>query len=225
MSAAGKSTAVVSLGISCQSARQIRTHTELISSLLGEPVEHTSHFFDGLVTPPLGLAKLLDDGFPLFSRESLEDGPGHPTWQPYGIRFLHHFRGEEGVADIDAYFDNEVSRFTYLRRRFLQLRDAENLLFVISNSQNNLDEVAQETAMETIEFDQGQLETLKGSLARFFGRHWPLVVVTHEERVQDVSHDALHILQPDSTEWTGDKQQWADVFRRHLTLHESARFV
>ncbi|MDX5592940.1 hypothetical protein [Pseudovibrio sp. SPO723] len=225
MSAAGQNTAVVSLGISCQSARQIRTHVELISSLIGEPVQHVSHFFDGLITPPEGLAKLLDDGFPLFTREQIEEGAGHPTWHPYGIRFFHHFRGEDGIADVNRYFENETSRFSYLKNRFLELRNAQHLLFVLSNSQNNLDEVAEETELGPFHFEQRHLEELKASLRAFFAKDCDLLVVSHEEKVVDVEYDHLHILEPDSSEWTGDKRQWAEVFRKHLTIHETLNFV
>ncbi|MBO0345829.1 hypothetical protein J0X15_11415 [Roseibium sp. CAU 1637] len=217
MSAGSDTTAIVSLGMSCQSARQIRTSIEVLSEVLAQAFQPERHFFDGLVAPVAGLAQLFEDGFPLFDRVAIVDGPGHPTWNPYEIRFLHHFRPEpEAAADIDGWFENELSRFTHLRAKFERLRQRERLIFVISNSQNNLDLVARDTGIEKLDFDADELKRLQVAVDGFFGRACEYLVVSHPERHGGTELPELRILQADDSEWTGDKRQWRELFRDYL---------
>ncbi len=216
MSASQGSAVIASLGMSCQSARQIRDNLDVISRRLNGEAAHDSQFFDGLIAPPVGLAKLFEDGFPLFSREDLDEGPGHPTWRPYGVRFLHHFREGEGAADIDRYFERDLSRFTYLREKFMRLKRARRLVFVLSNTQNNLDLVARETKLERISFDAAEVLRLQTAVQEFLGRACEFITVTSHERRGDLPSERVHILKPDDSEWTGDKRQWRAVFERSL---------
>lgn len=216
MSAGSSHTAIVSLGMSCQSARQIRTSMDVLGAALGETIERERHFFDGLIAPVGGMAALFEDGFPVFDRERIEPGPGHPTWQPYAIRFLHHFRAEGGAADIDAHFDEEQSRFSYLREKFARLSDRRRVVFVISNSQNNLAEVARETEIGSIAFDQGELARLQTAVDRFLGRPCEYLVASYPDRHGGIAHPQLTILQPDGSEWTGDKAQWRALFNDYF---------
>lgn len=202
--------------MSCQSSRQIRTSLDVLSAMLEEPFERERHFFDGLIAPVDGMAALFEDEFPLFARDQIDPGPGHPTWQPYGVRFLHHFRKDDEDADINAYFDEERSRFGYLRQKFAELSDRRRIVFVISNSQNNLAEVAQETEMGSIAFDAGELNRLQTAVDRFLGRRCEYLVVSYPDRHGGITHPQLKVLQPDDTEWTGDKAQWRALFQEYL---------
>lgn len=224
MSAGSPSTAFVSLGMSCQSARQIRTSVEVLSAALGEPVEPERHFFDGLISPIAGLAQLFEDGFPIFSREQIVPGPGHPTWQPYGLRFLHHFR-DETAADIDKHFEEDLSRFTYLRNKFCALKDRPRVVFVISNSQNNLIEVAEETAIDRIDFDHAELVRLQAAVDAFFARKFEYLIVSHPDRHGHVRLPTLKIMKADDSDWTGDKAQWRALFMDYLMQPELPPFA
>lgn len=217
MSAGSETTAIISLGMSCQSARQIRSSLEILSAALGEELVPERHFFDGLISPVDGLARLFEDGFPLFRREDIAAGPGHPTWQPYGIRFLHHFRPEpESPADIDGWFDHDLSRFRHLRGKFEALGARRRLVFVISNTQNNLDLVARQVCLETLHFDLQELTRLQQAVDGFFGRSCEYLVVAHPERHGGADLPELTVLEADDSEWTGDKAQWRALFRRYL---------
>ncbi len=217
MSAGSETTAIISLGISCQSARQIRSSIEILSDALGETFEPERHFFDGLISPVAGLASLFEDGFPLFTREDIIPGPGHPTWKPYGLRFLHHFRSEPGgVPDIDRHFAEDLSRFSYLRSKFVKLAQRQRIVFVISNSQNNLDEVARQTGLEDLQFRKSELERLQRAVDRFFDRSCEYLIVSHAERHGDVDLPELTIMETDDSEWTGDKTQWRALFQSYL---------
>ncbi|EFO34556.1 conserved hypothetical protein [Roseibium sp. TrichSKD4] len=217
MSAQSGATAIVSLGMSCQSSRQIRTHVETFSSILGEEFEPERHFFDGLISPISGLADLFDDGFQLFTRDAIQPGPGFPTWEPYGIRFLHHFRETDSSPEIDRFFEREKSKFSHLREKFVGLSEAERLIFVISNSQNNLSDVALESRMPCIEFKQSQLERLMKAVDTFLDKRCEYLVVSHPERHGGLPDEAIHIMKADETEWTGDKTQWRALFQSYLS--------
>lgn len=184
---------------------------------LGETIEPERHFFDGLISPVAGMTQLFNDGFPLFAREDIAPGPGHPTWMPYGIRFLHHFRAEPGgLADIDRYFDQDLSRFTHLRQKFHRLRERRRVVFVISNSQNNLTDVARETLIATLHYKQSELEELQSAVDAFLARPCEYLVVSHPDRHGGVALPNLTILEADDSEWTGDKKQWRALFNRYL---------
>ena len=225
MSAGSSHTAIVSLGMSCQSARQIRTGMDVLGAALGETFERERHFFDGLIAPVSGMAALFEDGFPVFTRKRIEPGPGHPTWQPYGIRFLHHFREEGEDADIDACFDEELSRFSHMREKFARLSDRRRVVFVISNSQNNLAEVAQETEMGSIAFDAGELARLQAAVDRFLDRPCEYLVVSYPDRHGGIAHPQLTVLRPDDSEWTGDKAQWHALFQAYFARPQRLPFA
>ncbi|WP_417666576.1 hypothetical protein [Roseibium sp.] len=217
MSAGSPNIAIVSLGMSCQSARQIRSSIEIMSDALQEEIVPERHFFDGLISPVAGMAQLFEDGFPIFARKDIAPGPGHPTWQPYGIRFLHHFRAEpEAEADIDAHFEEDLSRFSYLRSKFIALKKRPRIVFVISNSQNNLDEVARDTGIERLHFDKGELLRLQKAVDGFLDRPCEYLVVSHPKRHGGVGLPHLAILEADESEWTGDKKQWRRLFHRYM---------
>ncbi len=216
VSAGSSHTAIVSLGMSCQSSRQIRTSLDTLSTALGETFERERHFFDGLIAPVDGMAALFEDDFPLFQRDQIEPGPGHPTWQPYGIRFLHHFRTDDEDADIDAHFDEERSRFGYMREKLADLANRRRVVFVISNSQNNLAEVAAETGMGSIAFKTGELNRLQTAVDRFLGRSCEYLVVSYPDRHGGITHPELTVLRPDDSEWTGDKAQWRALFQDYF---------
>ncbi|MTI00649.1 hypothetical protein [Roseibium sp. RKSG952] len=216
MSAGGENTAIVSLGMSCQSARQIRTSIDVLSAALGEQVKPNRSFFDGLIAPIGGMCRLFEDGFPIFSREQILPGPGEPTWQPYGIRFLHHFRDEAGTADVLVHFEENLSRFSYLRQKFLRLRDRARVIFVVSNTQNNLPDVAQKTDIPAIAFSDRELERLQRAVDGFMGRSCEYLIVSYPSRYKGRSLPDLHLLAPDDSEWTGDKTQWRALFKRYF---------
>ncbi|WP_150524690.1 hypothetical protein [Roseibium sediminis] len=216
MSAQSGSTAIVSLGMSCQSSRQIRTHVDTFSGLLDQTFEPTRHFFDGLISPISGLADLFCDGFQLFTRDSIRPGPGCPTWMPYGIRFLHHFREADMPPDIDRFFEREHSKFGYLREKFIGLSEVERVIFVISNSQNNLSDVAFETEMACIKFNQSQLERLMKAVDNFLDRQCEYLIVSHPDRHGGVLDENIHVMKADESEWTGDKTQWRALFQSYF---------
>jgi hypothetical protein len=217
MSAVSENTAFISLGMSCQSASQIRKGAEVMSEALGETVEPDRHFFDGLISPVAGLAQLFEDGFPMFDRAALERDPDHPVWKPYGLRFLHHFRGEDGIPDIDRYYSEDLSRFSYLREKFLSLVETPRIVFVISNSQNNLDQVADETGLERLDFDNAELDRLQSAVDGFFGRPHEYLVVSHWQRHGGIRRPDMWILDADDSDWNGDKSQWRALFAEYLS--------
>ncbi|GAA0779017.1 hypothetical protein E1180_19275 [Roseibium denhamense] len=216
MSIGDSQTAIISLGISCQSARQIRDCRQSVSGLLGADLQPERHFFDGLISPLGGLAQLFADGFPMFERDSLTAGPGHPTWNPYGFRFLHHFRDAFGRIDLEGSYRHEHGRFSHLKTKFDALRSRARIVFVISNSQNNLDEVGVETGVAGFDFRSGGIDHLQRAVDAYLGRSCEFLIVSYPERCGDLRHPNLYLLTRDQTEWVGDKAQWRAVFSAFL---------
>lgn len=216
MSAEGHSTAIVSLGISCQSARQIRTHAEEIGHQLGENIQPARHFFDGLIAPVPGVARLFEDGFPLFGPGNIRMGPHHPVWHPYDIHFLHHFRDEAGAVDIAGRMSEELSRFGHMRGKLQRLSRFERLVFVLSNSQNNLTMVQEETGLTDLHFEASAVGRLRHAVEQYLGRPCEFILVSLDGRHAGDLADEVHVLSPDDSEWTGDKGQWRALLLERL---------
>jgi hypothetical protein len=214
MSLLGARTAVVSLGASCQTARQIRLHAGLLSERLGEPLSPRSFPLDWMFAPPDAAARLLR------SEVRVPEHPGElqvvqtPFWARHGV-WLWHDPVDEPLAALQE-------RMRRRWERFLALRGLRRRVFVLSNTQNNLDRVA-EIAPQRLDFrlDARRMAAVRDALHALFGAEGTeLVFVAYAARVMPDAARAgmnLAILEPDRTNHEGDDAQWRQVFERFVT--------
>jgi hypothetical protein len=208
MSLIGAETAVVSLGASCQTARQIRLHQALLSERLGDALLPQSLPFDWIFAPPAAAARLL--------RGPVRVPPGpaellvtqQPFWLRHGVWLWHDPLEAEG--DFAAMQDRQARRWA----RFLALRALRRRVFVVSVTQNNLDGVAN-AAPQSLDFrlTRARMRALADAVTEVFGPEGnSLVFLAYADRLAPDALAAgfpLAVLERDGTDHEGSDVQWA----------------
>jgi len=90
---------------------------------------------------------------------------------------------------------------------------------VISNTQNNLDQVAQATGTISDRIAAADIVDLCAATDRFFAAASEYVVVSYADRLDkavDRKNIKTYQLVRDTSDWQGDITQWAGVFRDYL---------
>jgi len=207
---------MVSLGLSCQTTHQLRRlvsseqDTEFCPELLAP-----SGPFDWLICPPASTIDLLKKRIPKFSKNSIQLRNGRPYWGEFNIYFWHNFlvTDQSGrYVDIEATFEKELERWSYLSDQFAALDPAETM-FVISNTQNNLEtEVFDESEHDQYHFTGAEPGALSRSLAEYFHTEEDkihLEIVTRQDRSSGLNPGkTVSFLPLDQNEWKGSKQSW-----------------
>ena len=211
MSAMAARTAIVSLGCSCQTAIQINSHIEALSSVIGEPLMRASLPFDWLIAPPASVAGWLANGnkFPESHCEIVQ----HPNffWPRYGLHFWHEFtRG--GEAALAETFHQTSQKFAHTSAKLERACRAQRRLFVMSNTQNNLDVVRAVSPLMDFTFTAASLHSVVESVnGRFPGDNSFLFLSRSDRATVDCLQCGLDVrlLAPDSSDVSGDPAQWA----------------
>ena len=211
MSIIGSRVAVVSLGASCQTARQIRLHHALLSARLGDAMVPASLPLDWMFAPPSAAARLLRGPV------RVPDGVGElvpaqrPFWPRHGAWLWHD--------EIPGPDDFAAMRARMARRwdRMLALRGLERRVFVVSNTQNNLAKV-EAIAPQRLDFrlTAQRMRAVADAVSAVFGPAGnELLFVAYASRLGRDARDAgfpLVVLEPDATDHEGDAAQWGAAF-------------
>lgn len=217
MSAFGQQTAIISLGVSCQTAWQIDRHIDLLSTLTGEPLTRATGPFDWLIMPPRSFASWMRAGgrFP--------DHPGeivvHPNfyWPAHNLHFWHEFTRDDVVA-LDETFDETRAKFSYLLDRFAGLKRFRRCLFFVSNTQSNLDEVTRVSPSMDFDFSSAAMAALTRAVSDTLGLAGEVHFVTdrHGAGADPDPAFRIHRLDGHNPHVLGDDDAWSAVFREAL---------
>lgn len=224
MSLLGVKTAVVSLGMSCQSSYQIELHAKLIGRLCGDSAAKASRFpFDNIICPPRSAMRMLCvDRFHPESIDDLTVSGGGGYWGEMDAHYWHEcgpIRSSLSLRKImnpQKSFERLVTKYAHTARKFRQLSKTQRLVFVISNSQNNLDMVARTIGDFDFVLKLNEVDALAERADAYFGRPCEYVIATYSDRATGQSRRSnvsVHHLSPDGSEWRGDPAQWEAVFR------------
>jgi len=215
MSLIGARTAVVSLGVSCQTARQIRRNQALLSTRLGDALQPLSLPLDWMFVPPDAMARLLRSAIRVPPQRGELIAAEQPFWARHGIWLWH-----DPVAN-DADFTALQARQTRRWVRFDALGALDRRVFVVSNTQNNLNAVARK-APQRLDFrlTRQRMTAIAEALAHIFprGRN-DLLFVAYAARLGPDAAQAgfpLVVLDPDKTDHEGDDRQWTAAFTARL---------
>jgi hypothetical protein len=221
-----KQTAFVSLGSSCQTKYQIRELREHLQSLSDEPANTTGFPFDWLVTPLDALCNILEseNGFPELSRDVLAHEPREAFGTPVrhkkmNFMFWHDFLQDKKV-NIDDTIDEASSKYQYLWEKFLALSSFGKRVFLLSNTLNNLDQIATLYRL-SFAFHSPQLMRLKNALDRTFpaGEN-KLIVLTYPDRiVGELPSEAVCrviAITRDSSRWEGNTAAWGEALKQAM---------
>jgi len=204
--------AVVSVGVSCQATHQIENHATLIGELVGGKPKHVSAPFDWIICPARSAAGMIRDWrfHPSDPAELIDDQ--EPYWPQRHCWFWH-----------DAEFlrtGDFLPRRDHLADNFDRLRQVERTIFILSNTQTNLDTFARSVRhpME-FAFTDEDLDTVEAALKSRFpnGELW-IVAQKGRHALQRRRHDP-RVIEFDfhASEWKGDYAQWSAALRRMLT--------
>ncbi len=218
MSAIGDRTAVVSLGVSCQTAWQINRHVGLLSRLAGEALRRVSTPFDWLIMPPGAFVSWMEAGarFPASPDEIVV----HPNfrWPRHNLHFWHEFT-QDGVPALHATFARTRAKFDHLLDRLAAIRTRERRLFFVSNTQGNLDEVERVSPTLDFAFTQDAMGRLERAVRTAFGQDSEVHFVARADRL-DLAGNAtgfnVHVLEPGASDVFGSDADWEAVFRAAL---------
>jgi hypothetical protein len=225
MSIVGDRVAVVSLGSSCQSAHQIKQNAGLLSALTGDELTPKRFPFDWVICPAARAAEWIRSG-DRFPQSPLELSPykqgGTFCWKKRGMFFWHDFR-QQGVIDIEATFGPTRDKYARFFNSFDDLRNRERIVFVISNTQNNLVSVLGDDYQKgSFAFTPGNMRAVKQSAETALGRPCEMLVVTYGERsvptLENSADERMTVarIEPDDSEWKGDDAAWRVLFQRYF---------
>jgi hypothetical protein len=228
MSVIGDKAAVVSLGMSCQSGEQIRGHAELIARMMGDPTMRiATSVFDNIICRPASAVRLLEAAaFYPADASALTPSQG-AYWRDFDVYFWHEFRLHK--RHVLEYLLRRVNRkrayrelsgkYEHLAARFRSLRSRERLVFVISNTQNNLADYALETGISEV-LDAAEVELLCDACDAYMGKPCEYILASYDDRLTGTLNRPRlrrYALTKDDSPWKGDPGQWEWVFGSYFS--------
>ncbi|TAM95935.1 MAG: hypothetical protein EPN45_21960 [Rhizobiaceae bacterium] len=225
MSVVGEKLAVVSLGSSCQSAHQIKQNAAMLSALAGDELTPKRFPFDWVICPVARTGEWIrsSDRFPQSPMELSpykQDGTFH--WKKQGMFFWHDFRQQKAV-DVEGTFSLTRDKYDRFFNSFDDLRKRERVIFVVSNTQNNLVSVLGDDYQKgCFTFTPENTRAVKQSAEVALGKPCELLVVTYDERsvpaLESLPEERMTIarIRPDDSEWKGDDATWSALFQRYF---------
>ena len=214
MSAIGDRIAVVSLGLSCQTSRQIDGHVPLLRQLTGdESLEKASLPFDWLISTTRGLVGLIEEGsfFPE-THEGFCADQGRLRLKAHDILYWHESRLFARAGD--PRFENSKAKFHYTSARFQQIAKLDRVVAVMSDTQPNLPWKEERWKIRLTDTSLAEAEEARNAFAKFLGRPVDLLMVSRNPQPlfsarPDFAH--YHMI-PEKDGWAGNGREWAAVF-------------
>lgn len=213
LSIMGDQSAVVSLGISCQTYYQIRENVDVVREELGDASLIPQAFpLDGLICPPYEASALILGGSRFPSEHDVTQ-ESIPRWRGRNIVFPHAFKGADNRYAVGETYGEVKQKFVARWRRFDRLTSVKYLLFVVSNTQNELGRQCGEYGLPKPTLRASEVNLLSRSLKEKFGNHASLLAITREDLfVSDAydNHFDLHFHTEDESGWQGDSSPWRE---------------
>jgi hypothetical protein len=223
MSLRGTGTAFISIGIACQTARQLYENRRHLSSLVGEPLEYGSSFFNWLMVSADEVPRLLERMTAPIEAGSIGLPAGEKVPVLLGYRAWMFHDGPNATITRSR-LRQLVAKYEHLRQNFLDLCARRTRHFVLCNAQNNLaTEHPHLSDSMTIAFDDTLIARTRAAVDRLFptGRN-RLLVVARADRLERPMRRRVRVPAADATEWEGDGTAWAAVLSRHLRAEQGA---
>jgi len=217
MSLQGEKTSFISIGLACQASMQLYENRQHVSSLVCEPLEYRSSFFNWLMISADEIPRLLErmktpievGSFGLPAGEKVPVLIGYRTWMfhdgpnyKYTVKKLHEL----------------AAKYEHLRQNFLDLCARPIRHFVLSNPQNNLAPVHPHLSDDMIiTFDDKLVSSIKTTVDKLFpaGENH-LLIVGRSDRLDHPMNQPVRVPPVDETMWEGDPAAWASILEVHL---------
>lgn len=224
MSLGGKGTAFISIGLACQASLQLYHNRQHLSSLVGEPLDYRSSFFNWLMVSADEIPRLLERMTAPIEAGSIGLPAGEKVPVLLGYRaWLFHDGPNSKITRKK--FRQLVAKYEHLRQNFLDLCSRRTRHFVLCNAQNNLaTEHPHLSDSMTITFDDKLIGQTRAAVDRLFpaGRN-RLLIVGRADRLQRPMRRRVRVPATDSTLWEGDTAAWTAVLSRHLAARHTGK--
>lgn len=206
----GRRTAIIPLGVSCQTAHQIERAAPHIAEETGEIFTPESTPFDWRIVGVAGLGAMLLENNPYPASADELVGTKRPYWAKHRCHFWHDGAGN---------FAEFTAKQAHLWNNWRWIGCYERKVFVLSNTQNNLAEKSRTVGGFDYLIDPLELVMLASILAGLFERP-ELHVVTRKDLVTDLAQLApvarglkgvrlgVHLIETDASSWHGDDRLW-----------------
>ena len=201
-----------SVGVSCQATHQMENQLALIGELAGGALRRFRTPFDWIVCPARGAARMIqawrfhpDD----VSELSLDDEA--PYWSWAECWFWHD------AAHLQA--GDFVARQAHFTTNFARLRQMRRQVFILSNTQTNLDRIKQSVRRPLdYDFNDEDVEAVESALQAQFpnAELWVMALKGRHVLKRRKDHPRTIEFAPHSGKWKGDFEQWEAAFRRML---------
>jgi hypothetical protein len=136
--------------------------------------------------------------------------------------FWHDFRQQKAV-DVEGTFSLTRDKYDRFFNSFDDLRKRERVIFVVSNTQNNLVSVlGGDYQKGGFTFTPENTRAVKQSAEDALGKPCELLVVTYDERsvpaLESLPEERMTVarIRPDDSEWKGDDATWSALFQRYF---------
>ncbi|MDQ0474810.1 hypothetical protein [Labrys wisconsinensis] len=203
--------AVVSLGVSCQTAYQIRRHERLIAAALkDQDLAWQSSFFSNLIAPASAVVSLFSSGGAAEVLGEDIELSRRARWKAHGLFFWHDR------------FDRELlsSKYTYLLNKTIRLlRSVNNIVFIVSNTQNNLLELSREIETMDPRIHEHDASEMVEVVTNFFGDKCRFLFVVNPDigHVPHILGKARgYVIEHDTGAWYGNTVAWQLILRQFL---------
>ncbi len=196
--------AIMSVGMSCQVAYQLREQAPAIAALAGVALEVHATPFDWIICGPAGVATMLADGVTL-PRDPCELEARHKPYWPARCCWFWHVKG--AITD----HANGLARAIQCEGRLEMVHQAQRRIFFLANTQRNLVEQSKSFGGFSVPLCAGDVEGLASALQARFGAH-ELYVVTHAGKHDMGGRPGVFEFAPGGGQWQGDRKQWGRIF-------------
>ncbi|MFO1085259.1 MAG: hypothetical protein U1E21_11885 [Reyranellaceae bacterium] len=219
----GQRTAFISIGLSCQPALQLYRNREHLASLVGEPLEYSSSFFNWLMLSADEIPRLMERMTAPIEASSigLPAGVKVPVLVGYRAWLFHDGPNTKITRKKHRLL---VAKYEHLRQKFLDLCSQRTRHFVLCNAQNNLVSVHPHLSdAMSMTFDDALIAATRTTIDRLFPGKNRLLVVGRADRLRRPMRRRVRVPATDGTEWEGDTAAWAKLLSSHMSRAPAAR--
>ncbi|MEM9349608.1 MAG: hypothetical protein AAGA47_05060 [Pseudomonadota bacterium] len=212
--------AIISVGMSPQTAHQIELNKPLLDEMMGETGHARRMPFDTMIAPPRAAATCIAEGryFPDSADDLVHLGRRRRFhWENRGVWYWHM---KNGLEDFAQHREAYARAGTALKRC-----GKRKILAIWSNAQENIDMLGIMPPIDPVA-RKSDLKRLDRALRRRF-RDVTLFCVTRPDRMEDedpISPEqrAFYYADDEDGTWRGDQGVWSDVLVQALS---KTRFV
>lgn len=222
MALLNKSLALVSVGITCQAAFQMKHNQGLIEEIAGESFEAHATPFDWLLCDAPGVTGMIRDRtfYPRDLSELKVNG-GKPYWPRYGVHFWHQKYG--GAKDRGG--EKWLGRSQHCVENWNRIGQSARRVFILSNAAKaNAERALADREMTKTTLELGDLRALLDALKQQFGEIELHVITADDLCGGPIGGDlgpapysglTIHNCKAGSpTNWKGGVPFWHRFFRR-----------